>query len=320
MKYLLSFVPVSVFVFFLATSTVTLTGCGALLGVGDTVKDTVSLEKLSVPTVDSVEVLAGGDSAKIHITGSHVSKENFCGYYLLSDNVSNATIVQKDSLSKGDAWTGHTSFTVPIKRDGIQTFWISAYNKSADRSQAIPAFVFGRNSASGTVSRFTLNSTNDGLDVDGKPEVKSVEDGIRDDANPVKYATNSGCDFIIEEIKSNAGNLCITPIGGAVMFLANETVIYTKSQLSDIYAKSYKDTATTLSNYNNIKVFAQGRSIREGTSLYPIKAGDYFILITSAKNVARIKVESTSGATSAKFIIYQDSGRNAGEPLYKKAL
>lgn len=319
MKYLLSFVPLSVFVFFIATSTVTLTGCSNLLGVGDTVKDTVSIEKLSVPTVDSVEVLAGGKTAKIHLQGSHVNSENFCGYYLLSGNVTNATIVQKDSLSNGDAWTGTTSFTVPIKRDSIQIFWISAYNKKADRSQAVPALVFGRVSTNGTVSAFTFNSNQDGLDVDGAPAVKDVEDSIRATDNPVKYATNTGCDLIVERLKVDTTKRCITPIGGAVVFLANDTAIYTRSQLSDIYEKSYQDTLTTLSTYNNIRVFAQGHSVRDGSGLYQLKDGDYFIVITSAKNVARIKVQSATGSGTT-LVIYQDSGRNAGEPLYKKVL
>lgn len=320
MKYILSSISFLIVVFFMTTSTVTLTGCSEVLGVGDTVRDTVSLEKLSVPTVDSVEVLPGGDSAKIHISGSFVAKEKFCGFYLLSDNVENATVIDKDSVSDGKTWNKSSFFTVQISRDGVQTFWIASYNKSGDRSQAVPAFVFGRDASTEPVSRFTVNSTSDGIDVDGVPDVKDVEEGIRAEANPVQYATNSGCDIIVEEIISAPGNLCITPIGGAVIFKSNETQIFSKTDIKDIYNKSFGDTATTLSNYEGIRVYAQGRSVRDGSGLYQLKAGDHFIVITSAKNVARIKVEATSGKESATLIVYQDSGRNAGEPLYKKSI
>lgn len=320
MKYILSSISFLIVVFFMTTSTVTLTGCSEVLGVGDTVRDTVSLEKLSVPTIDSVEVLAGGESAKIHFSGSFVAKEKFCGFYLLSDNVEGATVVAKDSVAAAEAWTGSRSFTVPISRDGIQTFWIASYNKSGDRSQAVPAFVFGRESSTASVYRFTVNSTSDGIDVDGTPEVKNVEEGIRAEANPVKYATNSGCDIIVEEPASAPGNLCITPIGGAVIFKSDETQIFSKAQINDIYNKSFGDTATSLSTYGNIRIYAQGRSVRDANGLYTLKAGDHFIVITSAKNVARIKVEATYGKDSATLIVYQDSGRNAGEPLYKKSI
>ena len=112
-----------------------------------------------------------------------------------------------------------------------------------DRSQAVPAFVFGRESSTASVYRFTVNSTSDGIDVDGTPEVKNVEEGIRAEANPVKYATNSGCDIIVEEPASAPGNLCITPIGGAVIFKSDETRS-SKAQINDIYNKSFGDTAT----------------------------------------------------------------------------
>jgi|GEM_PF-3115770 len=320
MKYILSSISFLIVVFFMTTSTVTLTGCSEVLGVGDTVRDTVSLEKLSVPTVDSVEVLPGGESAKIHISGSFVAKEKFCGFYLLSDNVENATVIDKDSVSDGKTWNKSSFFTVQISRDGVQTFWIASYNKSGDRSQAVPAFVFGRDASTETVYRFTVNSTSDGIDVDGVPDVKDVEEGIRAEANPVQYATNSGCDIIVEEIISAPGNLCITPIGGAVIFKSDETQIFSKAQINDIYNKSFGDTATSLSTYGNIRIYAQGRSVRDANGLYTLKAGDHFIVITSAKNVARIKVEATSGKDSATLIVYQDSGRNAGEPLYKKSI
>jgi len=319
MKYILSSISFLIVVFFMTTSTVTLTGCSDVLGVGDTVRDTVSLEKLSVPTIDSVQVLAGGDSAKIHFSGSFVAKEKFCGFYLLNNNVENATVVAKDSVAAASAWTGRSSFTVGISRDGIQTFWIASYNKSGDRSQAVPAFVFGRESSGASVYRFTTNSTKDGIDVDGVPEVKDIEEGIRAEANPVKYATNTGCDVLVEEPISAPGNLCITPIGGAVIFISNETQIFSKAQINDIYNKSFGDTATTLSEYG-IRVYAQGRSVRDANGMYTLKTGDHFIVITSAKNVARIKVEAANTNVSAALIIYQDSGRNAGEPLYKKSI
>ncbi len=318
MKYILSLVSFLIVFFFMTTSTVTLTGCSDVLGVGDTVRDTVSLEKLSVPTVDSVEVLAGGDSAKIHFSGSFVEDEKFRGFYRLDVNGGNVTVIDSFSVPDVKHWTGSKSFTVPISRDGIQTFWIASYNKSGKPSQAVPAFVFGRDMSSASVSRFTVNSTSDGIDVDGVPEVKDVEEGIRAEG-AVKYATNSGCDMIVEELISAPGNLCITPIGGAVIFKSDETQIFSKDQIKDIYTKSFKDTATVFSSYGNIRVYAQGRSVRDGSGLYQLKAGDHFIVITSAKNVARVLVQATDGNKSATLVVYQDSGRNAGEPLYKKA-
>ncbi len=319
MKYVLSAISFLTVVFFMATSTVTMTGCSDVLSVGATIRDTVKLEKLSVPTVDSVEVLAGGDSAKIHYTGSFVDKEKFCGVYLLSGNVASPTVVKKDSLSDGSAWTGSSKFTVTISRDGNQSFWIASYNKSGDRSQAVPALLYGRYVSSGSVARFTVGSTGDGIDVDGIPQVKSVEDEIRADTNPVKYATNSGCDLIIEQI-GGSGTLCITPIGGAVIFKADTAAIFTKAQIADIYSKSYSQETTTLATYG-ITTFAQGRSVRDATVLHPLEAGEFYIVITSAQNIARVRVEAVAAAAaSATLKIYQDSGRNAGEPLYKKAL
>ena len=204
MKYILSSISFLIVVFFMTTSTVTLTGCSEVLGVGDTVRDTVSLEKLSVPTIDSVEVLAGGESAKIHFSGSFVAKEKFCGFYLLSDNVEGATVVAKDSVAAAEAWTGSRSFTVPISRDGIQTFWIASYNKSGDRSQAVPAFVFGRESSTASVYRFTVNSTSDGID--GMViEVKMLKKGFVQLIR--QYATNSGCD--IPEEPASAPEICV---------------------------------------------------------------------------------------------------------------
>lgn len=322
-KVVASCVSVFGFALIMATSTVTFSGCDSLLAVGDTIRDTVSVEKLSVPTIDSVVVLEGAESAEIHFSGSHVLKENFRGYFLLSSNSASATIIEKDSVIDSKAWTGTRSFTVPIKRDGMQTFWIAAYNKGNDRGQPVPAHLYGRLNKEGTISRFTVNSTDDGLDVDGVPEIKTVEDGIRADGNPVMYATNSGADFIVEEPTSTPGSLCITPIGGAVVFKSNATDIYTKAEINDIYEKSYQKDITSLSSYD-IDVFAQGKSIRStpeaSGAIYSIKKNDYFIVITSAKNVARVKVEATSGKANATLVIYQDSGRNAGELLYKKAL
>lgn len=329
-KVVLSCFSVVGLALFLMTSTVTFSGCDSLLGVGDTIRDTVSVEKLSVPTIDSVVVLEGAESAEIHFSGSHVIKENFRGYFLLSSNSSTATVIEKDSVIDSKAWTGTRSFTVTIERDGKQTFWIAAYNKANDRGQPVPAHLYGRLNKEGTISRFTVNSTDDGLDVDGVPELKTVEDGIRADGNPVMYATNSGADFIVEEPSNTPGSLCITPIGGAVIFKSNATDIYTKAEINDIYEKSYEKEITSLSSYD-IDVFARGKSIRSipeaSAKIYSIQEDDYFIVITSAKNVARVKVEATNGkvdATNGKvdatLIVYQDSGRNAGELLYKKAL
>lgn len=320
MKYALSVISFVIVALFMATSTVTMTGCSEVLGVGDTIRDTVSLEKLSVPTVDSVEVLAGGDSAKIHYSGSFVAKEKFCGVYLLSGNTTAAAVVAKDSVSDGGVtWNSKGAFKVKIVRDGAQSFWIAAFNKSQDRSQAVPAIVYGRVIAGAIVSRFTVPVTgNDGIDVDGVPAVKNVESGIRADANPVKYATNTGADMIVEQITST-GTLCITPIGGAVIFKTDSTKIFTKAQIDAIYTQSYNKDSITLATYG-IKTFAQGLSVRDAAVLHPLAVGEFYIVITSAKNIARVRVETVTGATSATLKIYQDSGRNAGEPLYKKAL
>ncbi|MBN1603280.1 MAG: hypothetical protein JW915_16850 [Chitinispirillaceae bacterium] len=320
MKLFYTLFPLSVFVFFIATSTVTLTGCSEILSPGDTVRlrDTISVEKLSVPTIDSVVVLAGGKSATIHFSGSHVKDEDFTGYYrLTTKDTLTAVVADSVKLSDAKAWTGQSSFTVPISRDGVQTFWIASFNKKGKFSQPVPAFVFGRDQKPGQVFEFTVGSTNDGIDVDGTPEVKTVEDGIRADANPVKYATNTGCDIIVEEPTTAPNTLCITPIGGAVIFLANDSMIYTRAQINAIYDAGYVDTAVVQTTYG-IKTFSQGRSIRDVGGLYSIKAEDYFIVITSAKNVARIKVSAVDGGTSATLVVYQDSGRNAGELLYKK--
>lgn len=320
MKYLLSSLSFLIVLFFVTASTVTFTGCD-ILDSGDT-PDTVRIEKLGVPTIDSVEVLAGGDSAKIHFSGSYVKSEDFCGFYLLNGSSPEAQIVQKDSLVDDEPWTGSSSFTVPISRDGMQTFWIAAYKRNYDRSQAVPAYVYGREQKSGTIYEFTLTptkSTNDGIDVDGTPEIKTLEEGIRAVDNPVKYATNTGCDIIVEEPISAPGSLCITPIGGAVIFKSDANTIYTKAQIADIYAKSYKNETTSLTDYG-ITVFAMGKSVRNGDAIYSLAQNDHFIVITSSKNVARVKISALSGATSATLLVYQDSGRNAGEPLYKKAL
>lgn len=324
MKLFYTLFPLSVFVFFIATSTVTLTGCSEILSPGDTItlKDTVSVAKLSVPTIDSVVVLAGGKTAKIHFSGSHVKSEDFTGYYrLTTKDTLTAVVADSVKLADGAAWTGRSSFTVPIIRDGVQTFWIASYNKKGKFSQPVPAFVFGRDMANGVVSRFTdigAGSVTDGIDVDGTPEVKTVENDIRVDANPVKYATNSGCDIIVEQIGAS-GTLCITPIGGAVVFKANDTAMYTKAQISQIYQAGYVDTVVAQTAHG-IKTFSKGRSVRDAAGLYAIQQADYFIVITSAKNVARIKVESVAAAAaSATLVVYQDSGRNAGELLYKKA-
>jgi len=320
MKLFYTLFPLSVFVFFIATSTVTLTGCSEILSPGDTVKlrDTISIEKLSVPTIDSVVVLAGGKTAQIHFSGSHVRSEDFTGYYrLTTKDTLTAVVADSVKLADGTAWTGISSFTVPISRDGIQTFWIASYNKKGKFSQPVPAFVFGRDQNSGQVFEFTANSTNDGIDVDGIPAVKTVEDSIRVPGNPVKYATNTGCDIIVEEPSTAPNTLCITPIGGAVIFKASDTAIYTRAQIDQIYDDSYTVAEKALTTYG-INVFAQGRSIRTGDVIYSIQPGDYFIVITSAKNVARIKVSAVDGGTSATLVVYQDSGRNTGELLYKK--
>jgi hypothetical protein len=308
------------FCFFYRYFNVTLTGCSEILSPGDTVtlRDTISVEKLSVPTIDSVVVLAGGKTAQIHFSGSHVRSEDFTGYYrLTTKDTLTAVVADSVILADGAAWTGRSSFTVPISRDGVQTFWIASYNKKGKFSQPVPAFVFGRDMASGAVNRFTLGSVSDGIDVDGTPEVKTVEDGIRADANPVQYATNSGCDIIVEQI-GGSGTLCITPIGGAVVFKATDTAIYTKAQISQIYQTGYVDTVVAQPAVG-ITTFSKGRSVRDAAGLYAIQPADYFIVITSAKNVARIKVESVAAAAaSATLVVYQDSGRNAGELLYKK--
>lgn len=324
MKYLISSLSFFVVLFFLAASSVTFTGCD-ILDTGDT-PDTVKIEKLGVPTIDSVQVLAGGDSAKIHFSGSYVKSEDFCGFYLLDGYTATATIVKKDSLVNDAPWTGKSSFTVSILRDGMQTFWIAAYKKNYDRSQAVPAYVYGRNQTAGTISEFTTltvpKSTNDGIDVDGTPEIKSLEAGIRDDVNPVQYATNTGCDLIVEEPVSAPNTLCITPIGGAVIFKSDASKIFTKAQIADIYTKSYNAETTDLTATYGITAFAKGKSVRVGASIYSLAANDYFIVITSSKNVARVKVSAVTSAAplTATLLVYQDSGRNAGELLYKKAL
>ena len=126
MKYILSSISFLIVVFFdnidrdlnrLFTSS----------GVGDTVRDTVSLEKLSVPTIDSVEVLAGGESQR-SIFRQFCGKEKFCGFYLLAIMLkAPLSLLKIRLLLQGLDRQNPLLFHI---RDGIQTFWIASYNKS----------------------------------------------------------------------------------------------------------------------------------------------------------------------------------------------
>jgi len=330
MKRFLTFSSAAIFSASAFLASTTLTSCDDPLSSGDTLTDTVRIGKLSRPDVDSIVVAPGGMSADIYFNGSYVKGEDFGGYYLLDGPGAGATVL--DTITKDDEeYTGTDKFTVEISDwDTKQTWYVAAFVEGkSDAGASAEATFYPRLADEGnTITKFSMSgSSDDGIDVDGTPPlIKTVEDELRE-FDPLKYATNTGTDLIFEDAVES-GAAIITPIGGAVVLKADATTLFTRAELNKIYNDSYQneETAVTIDGTEYL-VFAKGKSPRTaiGTDIFEeLAAGDHYIVITAAKNVARIHIDALQGNASdvlqsVEITVYQPHPLNRGEPVYKKA-
>ncbi len=329
-------VPAATIALSLATVT-TFTGCEDVIGTSDT----VSLENLGVPYIDSVEVLSA-TSAKIHIYGSFQDSEDFEGFAILKGRatgektdtglVLDTIVIPDDDANWTDktgkkGWTGKLTHTVDIADlDVDQTWYVSAFDDKRKMGQSIPAHFFGRVSTDDQVIKeyysMSLSADTTGLDLDNEPMRKVVEDGIHLGSNKAQYATNTGADIIIEARKYDTptSGLALTPVGGAVLFKVEASTQLTETEVADIYNASYKNEITENAAESGFITFAKGKSIRETmtSGTYQLLVGDEFFVITSALDVARLKVTSITAAANnydITFDVTKDSGKNGGLQL-----
>ncbi len=300
----------------------TFTGCDDVIG-----SDTVSIKKLGVPAIDSIELLST-TSAKIHVSGSYVRTEDFAGFVVFNqkpaegeDSINASITAAHDSVVSSGDTTGIIERAIAVTINDIdvdQDWYVSSFDKKDRISQPVKATFYSRVSGDAAVNKYNRTTTvvtaqvGTGLDVDMETVAsKSVEGTIHTKGNTA-YATNTGADVIIEG--TVAGGIGLTPIGGAVVFKVAASTQLTEPQVEAIYEASYKNEITENPAGTTFLAFAKGKSVRAtktSVPLYDLVAGDEFFVISSSYDVARLVV-TTIGANAVTFTARKDSGKNAG--------